>query len=224
MLSVIIPTLNAAAHLPRSLPPLASIEAAGLVREVILTDGGSRDQTLAMGEAAGARLLSGPPGRAVQMRAGAEAAKGPWLLFLHADTALQPGWVAEARRFMAEPGERAAAFRFACDDPSPAARAMVRWVERRCRWLLLPYGDQGLLLSKAFYEAMGGFRPIPFLEDVDMVRRIGRKRLVMLDTPAITSAEKYRRDGYRRRALHNLALVALFYLGVPPDRLARHYA
>jgi len=223
MLSVIIPTLNAAPHLARSLPPLASQEGVGLVREVIISDGGSSDETAALADACGARFLPGQRGRAQQLQAGAAAARGPWLLFLHADTALQPGWAAETRLFMAAGGERAGAFAFACDDPGPEAAAMVRWVRRRCRWFALPYGDQGLLISKALFEEIGGFRPIPFLEDVDIVRRLGRKRIVMLQTPAVTSAEKYRRDGYRRRAMRNLTLVALFYLGVPPHRLARHY-
>lgn len=223
MLSIVIPTLNAARHLPRSLPPLAALEAAGLVREVILSDGGSSDETLAVAEAAGAAVISGPPGRALQLRAGAQAARGPWLLFLHADTALAPGWAAEARVFM-ETGEgRAAAFRFACDEPSPEGQAMTRWVARRCRWLKLPYGDQGLLISKSFYEELGGFRELPFLEDVDLVRRIGAQRLSMLQTEAETSAEKYRRDGFRRRTWRNLALVTAYYLGVPAERLARHY-
>lgn len=223
MLSVIIPTLNAASHLERSLPPLATVAAAGLVREVIISDGGSSDATLAIAEAAGARIVQGPGGRALQLQAGADAAKGPWLLFLHADTALAPGWEEVARGFMAQPGQRAAAFRFECDDSGPAARSMVRWVERRCRWFGLPYGDQGLLISQAFFESLGGFQPLPFLEDVDIVRRIGRRRLSILPSLATTSTEKYRRDGYRRRSLRNLLLVSLYFMGVSPHRLAKHY-
>lgn len=225
MLSVIVPTLNAGAQLQRSLPPLASMEALGLVCELVISDGGSRDHTLAIAEAAGARVVHAPRGRARQLQAGAEAARGSWLLFLHADTALQPGWSAEVRAFiaLAQAREQAAAFRFACDDASPQAVSMSRWVDRRCRWLKLPYGDQGLLLARTLFDRLGGYADLPFLEDVDIVRRIGRSRLVMLRTEAETSAEKYRRDGFRGRALRNLALVGLYLAGVSPTRLARFY-
>jgi len=225
MLSVVIPTLNAETHLMRSLPPLASLEAAGLVREVVISDGGSEDHTAEVADAVGARFVQAPRGRAVQLRAGAAAARGSWLLFLHADTALQPGWAGEVRAFMAASAgaDRAAAFRFACDDSRASAQAMARWVDRRCRWLKLPYGDQGLLMPRGLYDALGGYREMPFLEDVDFVRRIGRRRMAMLRSEAETSAEKYRRDGFRRRALRNLALVGLYFAGVSPHRLSRLY-
>ena len=225
MLSVIVPTLNAETQLPRSLPPLASLEAVGLVREVVISDGGSQDATAAIAQGAGARVVCAQRGRGAQLRAGAAAARGSWLLFLHADTVLQPGWAAEVGAFIAacQNRERAAAFCFACDDGGAPARALTRWVDRRCRWLKLPYGDQGLLLSRALYDALGGYRELPFLEDVDLVRRIGRRRMVMLRSTAETSAEKYRRDGYRRRAARNLALVGLYLAGVSPHRLARFY-
>lgn len=225
MISVVMPTLNAAPYLPRTLAPLVPAVAEGLVRELIIVDGGSGDDTLAIAEEVGARVLVAERGRGRQLRAGAAAAKGEWLLFLHADTALEDEWRRHAARFIERTGprERAAAFRFAFDDDAPAARRAAWWVDMRCRLLALPYGDQGLLISRRFHDALGGYRDIALMEDVDIVRRIGRARLTILDACAVTSAEKYRRDGYGRRARRNLWLLARYLMGADPAELAKSY-
>lgn len=225
MLSIVMPTYNAAAHLPRSLPPLVEGVVAGLVRELIVSDGGSTDATCAIAEAAGAEIVTGASGRGPQLIAGVARARGDWVLFLHADTALAPGWAEVAQAFIAETGAgaRAAAFAFAFDDRSRPARRAEFWVGVRCGLLKLPYGDQGLLISRRFYDALGGFKDWPLMEDVDLVRRIGRRRLAILRHKAITSAEKYRAEGYARRAFRNLALLARYSLGADPHTLARAY-
>jgi rSAM/selenodomain-associated transferase 2 len=225
VISVIIPTLDAAAYLPACLSALAPGAVEGLVKEVILADGGSIDATAAIAEAVGARLVTAPMGRGSQLAAGAAAARAPWLLFLHADTVLEAGWIARVETFLsrADCGAQAAYFRFAFDDPAFAARHAAFWVDVRCRLLALPYGDQGLLIGRRLYDALGGYRPLPLMEDVDLVRRIGRARLQRLDTIAVTSAAKYRRDGYLARSLSNLALVARFFAGADPAKLAKTY-
>lgn len=223
MISVVMPTLNAAPYLSRSLPPLVPGVAAGVVRELVIVDGGSTDDTLAIAEDVGATIVRAPAGRGSQLRAGAGAAKADWLLFLHADTALDDGWVGEAARFIRAGSGRAAVFRFAFDDTTPAARRAAFWVSVRCRLLALPYGDQGLLIPRSLYDAVGGYRDLPLMEDVDIVRRIGRRRLSFLDTCAVTSADKYRRDGYSRRAFRNLVLVTRYLMGADPTVLARAY-
>ncbi len=215
--SIIIPTLNAAEGLRRSLPPLAEFGALDLIREVILADGGSADETPGIAEAAGAVLVPSEVGRGTQLAAGADAAGGDWLLFLHADTVLQPGWDAAVRTFIGDSANarRAAYFRFALDDARPGARRIAWLANKRSRVLGLPYGDQGLLIARDFYRRLGGFRPLPLMEDVDLVRRIGRRRLVMLDALAITSAERYRRGGFWRRPVRNQFCLLLWFLGVP---------
>lgn len=222
---MIIPTLNAASHLPRALAPLVRATAEGLVKQVIVADGGSQDETRAIAEAAGCDVVESAPGRGRQMHVGAAAAKGKWFLFLHADTELAEGWADEARRFIAQPNARhkAAAFRLAFDDDSAAARRVVYWARQRARWLKLPYGDQGLLISRFLYEGIGGYPDIPIMEDVEIARRLGHHRLVLLETPAITSADKYRRDGFGKRAWRNLSLTARYLLGADPVELAKVY-
>lgn len=222
-LAIVIPTLDAADGLAVTLDSVAEAAAAGLRPELVVVDGGSRDGTVRCALARGARVVQAPPSRGGQLAAGAAASSGAWLLFLHADTRLEPGWAQVAARFIAEPAnrERAGVFRFALDDPGRAARRLERLVAWRCRVLGLAYGDQGLLIARAFYESLGGFRPLPLMEDVELVRRIGRRRLALLPARAITSAARYRREGWLLRSARNLSCLALYFLGVPP-RLIRH--
>jgi hypothetical protein len=129
------------------------------------------------------------------------------------------------RAFVDMPGAagRAGYFALALDDDAPAARRLVRLVAWRCRVLALPYGDQGLLISRALYDAVGGYAAIPLMEDVDIVRRLGRARLAPIGATIIASAKRYRRDGYWRRPLRNLFCLSLYFLGVPPARIAKFY-
>ncbi len=223
MLSVVIPSLDAGDRLGRTLECLGG--SGGLVGEVIVADGGSADNTVAMAERGGARVIRSAAGRGAQLAAGADVANGDWLLFLHADTRPGSGWADAVRDFVATTGadDRAAVFRYALDDEAPAARrleAVVRW---RCRLLGLPYGDQGLLIGRDFYQSLGGFDPVPLMEDVDFVRRIGRHRLITLDADAVTSAARYRRGGYIRRPARNALCLGLYFLGLPPHRLLLLY-
>jgi rSAM/selenodomain-associated transferase 2 len=228
MISVVIPTLNAEAGLAPTLASLVPAALEGLVKEVIIVDGGSGDGTVQIADEAGARVIACGGGRGPQLRAGAEAARLPWLLFLHADTVLEPGWEREAVDFMAavDRGRRplaAAAFRFALDDAGFRPRLVERLVALRCALLRMPYGDQGLLMPRRLYEETGGYPPYTLMEDVDIVLRIGRRRVVLLRPRAVTSAARYRRDGYVLRPLRNLVCLALFLLRAPPGVIARVY-
>lgn len=217
MLSVVIPALNAG---PALRPCLAALAGAD---EVIVVDGGSVDRTAAIAAEGGAVVVHAPRGRGAQLRAGAAAARGDWLLFLHADTRLGGGWRDAVARHVARYAGRAACFRFQLDDDAWQARVLERAVAARVRWLALPYGDQGLLISRALYDAVGGYRALPLMEDVDLVRRLGRRRLRALEAAALTSAERWRRDGWAKRSARNLLCLLLYAAGVSPWRIARLY-
>ncbi|MEX2615155.1 MAG: TIGR04283 family arsenosugar biosynthesis glycosyltransferase [Alphaproteobacteria bacterium] len=224
-LSIIIPTLNAAPHLRNSLPPLAAFEAIDLVHEVIFADGGSGDDTAEIAEAIGAIHVNAEKGRGMQLAAGAAMAKGRWLLFLHADTRLAANWHEAVRDFVGVPenSRRAGYFRFRLDDDSLRAFLLAKVVAWRARVFGLPYGDQALLISSDHYRRIGGFQAIPLMEDVALVRRIGRRNLSPLKPDAVTSAERYRRDGYFLRPIRNFLCLILFFLGTPPRVIARIY-
>jgi rSAM/selenodomain-associated transferase 2 len=217
-LSVVIPALNAAAWLPGCIGALR-----GLPEEVVVVDGGSGDGTAEVAARLGALVVHAPRGRGRQIAAGVAAARGEWLLLLHADTVLAAGWEAAAWRFMEADAGRAAYFRFALDAEEPQARRLERMVAWRCRRLGLPYGDQALLVSRRLLDEVGGVRDLPLMEDVDLVRRIGRRRLVGLEVAAVTSAARWRRDGWVRRSARNLGCLSLYFMGVPAGVIARVY-
>lgn len=217
MISAIIPTLNAEAHLGACLDALKDAD------ELVVVDGGSSDYTIEVAERRGAKLLCAATGRGHQLRAGAKAADGDWLLFVHADTLLEEGWRAEAERHVSLFPDSAACFRFRLRSRAWQARLIERGVAARVRMLGLPYGDQGLLISRALYDEVGGYRPLPLFEDVDLVRRLGRKRTGILDANAITSAERWRREGWFRRSAKNVGFLGLYGLGVPPASIAKLY-
>jgi len=220
MLSIVIPTLNAGSGLTATLEACKAVDA-----EIIISDGGSTDQTSEIAQSMGATLITSSPGRGSQLKYGAQHASGDWLLFLHADCIPAQGWDSCVQDFINARGNRyrAGIFHLKLDDPAQQARRIEWWVKRRTKILALPYGDQGLLISRAFYKGLGGYRPIPLMEDVDIIRRIGRSGLCVLPTHITTSARRYQRDGYWKRPVRNLGLLSLYFLGVPPRLLARLY-
>ena len=191
--------------------------------DIIIADGGSTDETEMIASTNGARVVRARRGRGPQLVAGVDAARRDWLLLLHADTVLDPGWSAEASAHMRAAPDKAAYFRFALDSPDPRARRLERLVAWRCRALALPYGDQGLLIHRDTLRAAGGVRPLPLMEDVDLIGRLGRHRLAGLNAAAVTSAARWERDGWLRRSGRNLVCLSLWHLGVPPERIARIY-
>lgn len=228
MISVVIPALDAEAGLTATLAALVPATVQGVVREVVIADGGSRDATEEIADVAGAEFIRAPKGRGAQLAAGADAARSDWLLFLHADTVLQAGWEQEAASFMerVDSGKRpptAAAFSFALDDFGARPRFVEKMVALRCALFRMPYGDQGLLIPRRLYASLGGYRPLPLMEDVDFARRLGRRRLVMMRSRAVTSAARYKEEGYFARVARNFACLSLYYLRVPPKRIARIY-
>ena len=220
VLSIVIPTLNAARTLEATLAAVT-----GMATEIIVVDGGSADDTQAIAAARRAQWVEQTDGRGAQLAAGARIAHGEWLLFLHADTVPAPGWEGEAEAYMKEPANRdgAAVFRFRLDDTGAEARRLERMVAWRGRVLGLPYGDQGLLMSRRLYGAVGGFQNLPLMEDVDMARRLGRDRLSVLDVNAVTSAARYRGNGYLLRPMRNLTCLGLYLLGLPMTWIKRVY-
>jgi len=215
-LSVIIPTLNAAATLATCLARLGSGYA------VIVSDGGSTDGTGEIARQAGARVVAGPAGRGGQLGRGAGAAAGPWLLFLHADCYLPPGWEKPVRAFMAT-GGGAAVFGLRFRARGVMARLVGAWAGFRTRAFGLPFGDQGLLISSRLYKEIGGFPDVPLMEDIAMARALGRGRITLLPVAVETGAERYLADGWIRHGARNMIRQVRFLSGAEPALLAKSY-
>ena len=191
MLSVVIATHDSERALLPTLAALVAGAAAGVVREVIIADAGSRDATDAIADGAGCRVLMSTQPRGARLKAAAEAARGPWLLFLAPGIVPNVTWVDETRRFMEEAelreyaGSCAAAFR---RDSAPFQSPLVEaWVLLRTALGARPKASQGLLIAKAFYEALGGHRGVEAPER-DLLRRVGRRRIVLLKCTATAMA------------------------------------
>ncbi|MBR9843466.1 MAG: glycosyltransferase [Rhodobacteraceae bacterium] len=220
-LSVVIPTLNAEAVLGPCLGALYEGVQAGLIRELIVVDGGSDDRTTEIAREVGADVIETAASRGGQLRAGCAAARADWLLVVHADTVLQEGWTEVVAAHLGQ--ETAGYFRLRFDAGGVAGTWVAGWANLRARLFGLPYGDQGLLVRRDLYEAVGGYADIPLMEDVALAQALGRSRLVALDAVAMTSAEKYHRQGWLRRGARNLWTLARYFMGTGPERLAKAY-
>ena len=229
--SIVVPVLRDAPELERLLDALAGQGAAGVAgsdpsSELIVANGDGADPDVAAlrRRFPGVRWTASDPGRGRQLNAGARLASGEWLLFLHADTCPEPGWRAGIARAAQDPLVVGGALRFTLRSAARAARLVERGVAWRVRWLGLPYGDQGIFVRRAVFEQVGGYRPLPLMEDVDLVRRLRRRgRMVHLRTPILVSPRRWDRDGWLRRTVSNLLLLVLYCAGVSPERLARCY-
>ncbi len=223
-ISVIIPAKDAADELLACLSTLFQGVEAGLVREVIVSSVPSNDNRMrAIADDAGAIWLEGLSGRGVQMKAGADIARGDWLLFVHADTELGSGWTRAVSLHIQSSPDKAAAFRLAFRSSARRARIVEAFSNWRARAFGLPYGDQGLLISRKLYDELGGFDPVPLMEDVMMVDRIGKNRLAHLSVQAITSPRRQEDEGWFVRSLRNLWLLLRFRMGAAPETLAKAY-
>ncbi len=219
-LSVIVPTLNAEKTLPGCLETLMEGVKSGIIREVLISDGGSSDATLKIAKDAGCEVLTGPASRGGQLRRGADHAQGAWLWFVHADSRLSEGWCIAVISHMSQ--ETAGYGRLKFDDTGFAARWVAGWANLRSRFLGLPYGDQSLLIPRTLYQNVGGFVDQPLMEDVAMARAL-RGKLHPLDISIQTSASRYQRAGWVRRGSKNLTLLIRYLLGASPETLAKSY-
>ena len=220
--SVIVPVL----HDAEQFDSLLSSFRPGDDAEIIVANGAAADPAMPglRSRFPHVRWTDGPPGRGRQMNQGSAQAKGRWLLFLHADTRLSPGWVEEIRRADRDEHCVGGSFRLQLDSAAVPARVIEWGVALRVRWFGLPYGDQALFVRHDVFKALDGYRPWPLMEDVDLVRRLRRMGWLMHShLPLRVSARRWERNGWARCSAKNVMLVLLFLAGVAPERLARLY-
>ncbi len=222
-LSVVIPVRNEAARLPLLLADLAAAPAS-LLREIWVVDGGSDDGSARLARLAGVRTLPSAPGRGAQLRRGVAVSEGSWILLLHADVRLPSGWPAEIARAISAGEQAAWVFPLAIEAAGPALQVVGALSTLRSRCRGLPYGDQGLLLSRRLYERSGGMAPLPLMEDLDFVLRLRRLAPIrLLRSPLQVDGRRWRRLGVWRTTWRNALLRRAWRQGMDPEQLAQRY-
>ena len=225
LVSIVVPVLRDTPELGGLLDSL-QMDRLDAGVEVVVVNGDTTDGSLEplRRRVTTVRWIDSEPGRGCQMNAGARASSGRWLLFLHADARLGAGWLAVVREAEERPDVVGGAFRLALASAHWAARVVEGGVAFRTRWLRLPYGDQAIFVRREAFESLEGYRLLGLMEDVDFVRRLGRRgRLWFPPVSVRVSVRRWERDGWLRRTVLNLALLGLYVAGVAPDRLARWY-
>jgi rSAM/selenodomain-associated transferase 2 len=219
-ISIIIPALNEAANIE---DVIITIQLSTNT-EVIVVDGGSQDDTVAIAQSLGVKVISSSPGRAVQMNTGAVAASGEILLFLHADTRLPAGFDVMIRSALQQPGIVAGAFNLRIDASGWGMR-LVEWgVKVRSHFWQIPYGDQAIFLTKDIFQQIGGFPELPIMEDFELIRRLRRiGKITIMQESVITSARRWLRKGIFKTTLINQIVIIAYLLGVSPERIRSWY-
>jgi len=219
-ISIIIPACNEAESLAELLPELLAVPEV----EVIVVDGNSSDDTVNTATALGAKVLRAPPGRALQMNAGAQAAGGEVLLFLHGDTRLPQGFAEKVHVILNQPGIAAGAFSLKIDGKGYGLRIIERLANFRSRFMQMPYGDQAIFVKAAIFSDIKGFPELPIMEDFELIRKLkNRGRVKILFPSATTSPRRWKKLGVLRTTVINQAVVIGYLLGVNPEKLAEWY-
>lgn len=228
-LSIIIPTLNEAAVLAETLGAIGNLRDCQMRNiEVLVVDGGSQDKTCAIAQTWGATILQSPPGRAQQMNLGAAAAQSEILLFLHGDTILPPQYWTLITTALAQPNSIAGAFDLAIDAPNLPLRWVEWGVKLRSRLLQLPYGDQGIFLTRDSFRAIGGYRDQPIMEDYQLIQDLKQQlkpkgKITIINIPVKTHPRRWQRLGILRTTVINQTIILGYHLGISPDRLRQWY-
>lgn len=209
-ISIIIPTLKIDDRLETLLRQLPE--------DVIIVNGGREIYSFNQ-----YNIINSNPGRGLQLATGAKFAKGEWLFFLHGDSILPKGWQSILEKHIKNDPDKVLAFRLRFDDDGFFPRLLEYWVRFRCFAFAMPYGDQGLFISRTLYDEIGGYHDMPLMEDVDIIKRVGGARLKMSPYEIITSAEKYNKYGYLFRMVRNGFCLTLYKMGVSPETIKKFY-
>ena len=219
-LSIIIPTLNEAGTIKETITQLQKSKEV----EIVVVDGGSRDNTIEIARSLGARVLFTEASKAVQMNAGAAESVGDVLLFLHADTRLPDNFDAKVMAAVNQNGFCAGAFSLGIESDARGLRLIERIANWRSRFFQMPYGDQALFVCRDLFNEIGSFPDFPIMEDFELVRRLRQKgRIRILPESVRTSPRRYLNFGILKTWFLNQIIIAAYYLGIPPERLAGWY-
>jgi rSAM/selenodomain-associated transferase 2 len=219
-ISIIIPTLNSETDLPETLRSLFEGIENNLIRELIISDGGSTDKTKFIANEAGACVIEGFLGRGLQISEAIDKSSGDWILIIHADTSLSLDWSVEILQKIDK--DFAYHFKLKFKSKSLFARILEYWAQIRSSFLGLPYGDQGLLIHRDLLDAVGGFPKTLILEDVALAVKL-KGKIKSLNILALTSAEKYHKNGWLRQSIVNFYILLQYLTGKDTNLLYKIY-
>lgn len=223
LITVIIPTLNAESHLVRTLSSLVPGVVQGIIKEVIIVDGGSHDATLEIAESTGCDTISADCERGLQLWLGCKAAKGDWLLILHSDSVLSSDWIDEIRLHMKDYPLRAGYFQLQFDFISLKAKLWETIERLKATWFALPSGDHGLFMSRALYESAGGYKDQIAFEEITLTMALGRSRLRSLGSAWVsTDLKRFQARGWVMTKVQNALSFLLYLMGFPPKPRQKH--
>jgi rSAM/selenodomain-associated transferase 2 len=222
--SFIIPVLNEAGQINSLIEHLRKQNPESSY-EIIVVDGDPQGSTVGTIQDKDVTTITTDKGRGRQMNVGAAAAQGEMLIFLHADTTLPDNALEKISRAMQNSDYVGGAFDLKIDSDRLFLKYISARASLRSRWNRIPYGDQAIFIRKKYFDQIGGYKEIPLMEDVDLMRRIkkDRKKIVILHDKVITSARRWESDGVLYTTMRNQVLVRLFYLGISPHKLAKYY-
>lgn len=225
-ISIVVPILNEAKSLERwgaRATPCGYLREIALA-ELIVVDGGSEDDTIALAKDLGATVITSEPGRAQQMNQGAAIAHSDILLFLHADTRLPDHFLELVQQTLAQPQVVAGAFELAIEGDLPGLRWVEWGVNWRSRYLQMPYGDQAIFLKAETFRQLGGFAQLPIMEDFELMKRLQKLgKIAIAPASVITSGRRWQKLGVIKTTLINQLVIAAYYLGISPERISRLY-
>ena len=219
-ISIIIPAINEADHIANTIKSIGT----GNKMEVIVVDGGSKEDTVRIATSLGAKVITGTPPRARQMNRGADHATGDVLVFLHADTRLPEKFEDLVFNSFKHPKMVAGAFELRLDSPMPGLRLIECLANWRSRYLKLPYGDQAIFVSSNLFHELGGFLDIPIMEDFELIRGLRKQgSIVTLPVPVFTSARRWQNFGILKTTAINQLVIAAYVMGIAPKKIVRWY-
>ena len=219
-ISIVIPTLNSQNTVRKTLASLFEGIEAGIVRELIVVDGGSTDETREIVEECGGKFISSAASRGYQLKKGVNLAKGDFIFALHSDSVLEPGWSEIVKKYFNKDAGYYCKLSF--DIIHPLASMTSTWANARSLIFNLPYGDQGLLIPRKLLMENGSYSPIPIMEDVELALRF-KGKLFCMPVVITTSSRKYRKNGWLRQGSRNIVRLLRFLLGADPNNLSDDY-
>ena len=219
-ISIVIPTLNSQNTVRKTLASLFEGIEAGIVRELIVVDGGSTDETREIVEECGGKFISSAASRGYQLKKGVNLAKGDFIFALHSDSVLEPGWSEIVKKYFNKDAGYYCKLSF--DIIHPLASMTSTWANARSLIFNLPYGDQGLLIPRKLLMENGSYSPIPIMEDVELALRF-KGKLFCMPVVITTSSRKYRKNGWLRQGSKNIVRLLRFLLGADPNNLSDDY-